>query len=78
MLINRRCSPCVDNTTTDKIGGRRIVTIDLSGLSSFNNWKLYNLENNNLEKTFDKNNHEINLGNFLPGEGKLYKLVPVE
>lgn len=77
MLVNKRCSPSVGITTTDKIGGRRIVTINLSGLPDFNNWKLYDLENNTLVKTFDKNGKEINLGNFQPGEGKLYKLIAV-
>ncbi|MFA5404496.1 MAG: hypothetical protein WC358_06140, partial [Ignavibacteria bacterium] len=77
MLVNKRCSPCEGNGSDTAIGGRRIITIDLSGLTPFNNWKIYNLEDNSLYKTFDKNNHEINLGNFLPGEGKLYKIRPV-
>lgn len=77
MIINRRCSPSFDNTTIDKIGGRRIVTIDLSGLPDFKNWQLYDLETNILVKTFDKNNTEVILGNLQPGEGKLYKLVAV-
>lgn len=77
MVLNKRCSPGWGNQSDTEIGGRRIITIDLSGLTPFNNWKIYNLEDNSLYKTFDKNVHEINLGNFLPGEGKLFKLIPV-
>ncbi|MBK8381067.1 MAG: hypothetical protein IPL16_04105 [Ignavibacteria bacterium] len=82
MIVNRRCSPFIDTTSDDNNGGRRFVKIKLhSGSSSFagfNNWNIYNVENDSLIKTFDKNTlADINLGWFLPGEGKLYKLAPV-
>ena len=80
MIVNRRCWPYNNNTSSDNIGGRRIVTIKFNpnSLSSFNNWNIIDLSNNTIVKTFDKNsNSEVNLGAYLPGEGKLYKLVPV-
>ncbi len=80
MIVNRRCSPFVNDSTPDKVGGRRFVTLKInpSGLGGFNNWKIYDLETRDTTKTFDKNSTNfVYLGDFLPGEGKLYKLAPV-
>jgi len=81
MVVNRRCSPFNPNDP-GLISGIRYVTVKLdsnhSDFSGFNNWSLYVLENDSLTATFDKtDNSTINLGWFLPGEGKLYKLAPV-
>ncbi len=83
MIINRRCSPFLnDSTNIDENGGRRFVKIKLdsgsSSFSGFNNWSIYNLENDSLIITFDKlSNSYLSLGWYLPGEGKLYKIAPV-
>ncbi len=83
MIVNRRCSPFLnDSTNNDNNGGRRFVRIKLDSASSsfagFNNWFVIDVSNDSLIKTFDKNTKaDINLGWYLPGEGKLYKIVPV-
>ena len=49
-----------------------------SDFSGFNNWSIYDLEKDTLIKTFDKRTiSTVNLGWYLPGEGKLYKIVTV-
>jgi len=81
MIVNRRCSPFIDYTSADKIGGSRLVTMKInpSNLPGFTNWKLYDLETGDTSLTFNKfdTTNYIFVGNFLPGEGKLYKLAPV-
>ena len=83
MVVNRRCSPYLnDSTNNDNNGGRRFVKIKLDSLHSdftgFNNWSVINVENDSVVAAFDKRmKADINLGWFLPGEGKLYKLAPV-
>ncbi len=81
MIVNRRCSP-LDTGNIGGDNGSRYVTIKLDSASSqflsFNNWSIYDLERDSLIKTFDKNSiSSINLGWYLPGEGKLYKIAPV-
>ncbi|MBS1550488.1 MAG: T9SS type A sorting domain-containing protein [Bacteroidetes bacterium] len=83
MIVNRRCSPFInDSTNDDNNGGRRFVKIKLHSNSDkfagFNNWEIIDLENNSTVLTFDKRiTSLLNLNWFLPGEGKLYKLSPV-
>jgi len=80
MIVNKRCSPFFDYTSSDRIGGRRFVTIkwNSSSLEGFNNWKLYDLSNDSCIRVFDKRDTNFMfLADFLPGEGKLYKLAPV-
>ena len=83
MIVNRRCAPFLnDSTNNDNNGGRRFVKVKLDSGSAdfqgFNNWSIYDLENDSLIQTFDKNTKsDINLGCYIPGEGKLYKLAPV-
>ena len=81
MIVNRRCSPVVTSNLSEE-SGKRSVTIKLdsnySDFSGFNNWSIYDLEKDTLIKTFDKRTiSTVNLGWYLPGEGKLYKIVPV-
>ena len=81
MIVNRRCSP-IDTSDSGGVNGRRSVTIKLDSASThfagFNNWSIYDLERDSLIITFDKRIiSTTNLGWFLPGEGKLYKLAPV-
>jgi hypothetical protein len=82
MIINRRCAPFFDTSTDNSNGGRRFVQIKLDSNSSsfagFNNWNIYDLSNDSIISTFNKRIISlVNLGWFLPGEGKLYKLAPV-
>ncbi len=80
MIVNRRCSPFVDNSTPDKVGGRRFVSmkVNSSYLPNFNNWKLIDLETGDTSKAFDKNSTSvIYIGDFMPGEAKLFRLAPV-
>lgn len=80
MIINKRCSPFFNYTSSDNIGGRRIVTIkwNSSKLEGFNNWKLIDLNNDSCIRVIDRRDTNFMfLGDFFPGEGKLYKLAPV-
>ncbi|MBK8981072.1 MAG: hypothetical protein IPM38_01845 [Ignavibacteria bacterium] len=80
MIVNRRCSPFINYSNTDNLGGRRFISmkINSSELTGFNNWKIIDLESNNHIATIDKNDtNYIYLGDFMPGEGKLYKLAPI-
>ncbi|HCN36619.1 MAG TPA: hypothetical protein DIS94_02765 [Bacteroidetes bacterium] len=80
MLVNRRCSPYVGNNSVDNIGGRRLISTKFNSnkLNNFNNWKIIDVSDSSVIKTFNKNsNQEISFGFFQPGEGRLYKLAPV-
>jgi len=77
MIVNRRCSPGDDDCS-----GRRFLTISFKANSNqfagFNNWKIIDLLNDSLIYTFDKRiSNSISLGKYKPGEGKLYKIIPV-
>jgi len=85
MMVNRRCVP----ETTPEIGDIRQLKIKFkaSELEHFNNWIIEDI-NTGQKITFNKNNQGtdgyLNLGSnqgdigyFLPGEGKLYKIAPV-
>lgn len=81
MIVNRRCSPIV---AADPGGtnGKRFVKIKLdsshSDFNGFNNWKIIDLENDTTVVTFNKQaSTQLDLGLFLPGQGKIYKLAPV-
>ncbi|MBM4158786.1 MAG: T9SS type A sorting domain-containing protein [Ignavibacteria bacterium] len=81
MLLNRRCSPYIKFEENEN-GGRRYVKIffdsSSSSFSDFNNWKITDLYNDSTVGVFDKRNYSsVNLGWFMPGEGKLYKISPV-
>jgi hypothetical protein len=78
MLVNRRCSPY--RPEINQNGGYRHfkARFNASYLTIFNNWKVINLEDNSTVETFDKSaNTLVDLGWYLPGEGKLYRLAPV-
>ncbi|HEY5535270.1 MAG TPA: hypothetical protein VIL99_10100 [Ignavibacteria bacterium] len=79
MIVNRRCSPFYDKN--GEYGGGRYISVQFNSNSSeinqFNNWKIYNVENDSLLLTFNiRNNPVVDLSWFMPGEGKLFKLVP--
>ncbi|MBX7044749.1 MAG: T9SS type A sorting domain-containing protein [Ignavibacteria bacterium] len=78
MIVNKRCSPLKASNPD----GRRNIKVQFhandSRFSYFNNWKIIDLENNSTVLTFDKSTSAfLDLGIFNPGQGKLYKLIPV-
>jgi hypothetical protein len=82
MVINRRCSPFIDTTTQNNNGGRRFVRIlfdaNDSAFNGYNNWNIIDLETGTKILGIDKTKTEnLDLGWYMPGEGKLYKIVPV-
>ncbi|MBS1494936.1 MAG: hypothetical protein JST55_15590, partial [Bacteroidetes bacterium] len=78
MIVNRRCSPIV---ATYPDGQRKIqvkFNANSSSFANFNNWKIIDLEADTSVATFDKTvSSYVDLGWFNPGQGKLYKVVPV-
>ncbi|MBS1552985.1 MAG: T9SS type A sorting domain-containing protein [Bacteroidetes bacterium] len=75
IMVNRRCVPDLNNQ-----GDFRELKIkfDSTNLVGFRNWKIIELDSNKVIRTFDKDsNVYVNMGEFNPGEGKLYKLSPV-
>jgi hypothetical protein len=81
MVVNRRCSPYRNDYNDDSIGGHRKVRAYLrSSYSDFSvagNWSIFNCENGETVATFDKSNPGyVDLGYFMPGEGKLFKMAP--
>jgi len=77
LMVNRRCVPDTPVSGQGDFRGLRIK-FDSPKLAGFTNWKIIELDNNNVVATFDKTTTAfINMGEFKPGEGKLYKLVPV-
>ncbi|HEY3250008.1 MAG TPA: hypothetical protein VGK25_02710, partial [Ignavibacteria bacterium] len=80
MIVNRRCSPYRPEISED--GGRRFVKVKFdansNAFSEFNNWRVINIENNSTVAVFDKRVvSTLDLGWYLPGEGKLYKIIPM-
>lgn len=79
MIVNRRCSP----VRAGFVDGRRDIKIKFNSnygtdLANFNNWKIIDVEIDTVVATFDKNaGIFVNLDRFNPGQGKLYKVVPV-
>jgi hypothetical protein len=77
MIVNRRCSP-VNNK--DSLGGKRFMRIQFrknaSDFSGYSKWEIIDLSNNSLVATLiNANWSEVDLGWFMPGEGRLYKIV---
>jgi hypothetical protein len=78
MIVNRRTSPYIES---GDYGGRRLVKVKFDANSfsftGFNNWNVIDLETDQVAATFDKGTSSwIDLGWYLPGEGKLYKISP--
>jgi hypothetical protein len=75
MAVNKRCTP-----VSGDYGENRELYIKFNKdfLLSFNNWKLIDALTDNTIITFNKDlNQFLDAGTFQPGEGKLFKLVPV-
>ncbi|MGA2668257.1 MAG: T9SS type A sorting domain-containing protein [Ignavibacteria bacterium] len=82
MVVNRRCSPYIDENNENDRGGERDVRIlfyqNDSHFIGPQDWEIVDLYNNSIVATFDKSVYAMQeLGKFKPGEGKLYKIVPV-
>ncbi|MCE1165619.1 MAG: T9SS type A sorting domain-containing protein, partial [Bacteroidetes bacterium] len=82
MIVNRRCSPYVNESSESNRGGKRKIEIrfhpNASEFNGYNDWVIIDAENDNKIVTFDKRtNPLLDLGDFMPGQGKLYKVVPV-
>ena len=84
MIVNRRCSPYLDETTEDRRGGRRLIRVWFDSASAYfpnphNSWRIVDLGNDRVEPIrFNKHTpNKISLDWFQPGEGKLYKIEPV-
>jgi hypothetical protein len=81
MLVNKRCSPYVNDTSEASYGGKRQVEMLFKNthtdLSSSRFWLIRNVDNPEESIRFDKDvSTYVNLGKFNPGEGKLYSLTP--
>ena len=82
MIVNRRCSPAVEGAPHYTSGGKRLVSVvfdaNAGDFAGFNNWKIINVEDHSTVLTFDKTQSDtLDLGWFMPGEGKLFKIAPV-
>jgi hypothetical protein len=79
MMVNRRCVPFYDNGGNDKGGDLRTLKIQFDNgvLVNFNNWKVYDVLHPDQAVVFDKRNHGfVEVSDFNPGDGKLFKLEP--
>jgi hypothetical protein len=79
MIVNRRCAPENSYSQPD---GKRAVRIKLdansSEFSNFNNWSIIDVERDSIVGKFNKKAvSSVDLGWFNPGQGKLYKVVPM-
>jgi hypothetical protein len=75
LAVNKRCAPGDRGT-----GDHRLLKIKFSAsqLAGFNNWMLMDAVSDSVITVFDKNlNEYVIAGEFMPGEGKLFKIVPV-
>ena len=83
MIVNRRCSPYISDLDEDHRGGKRDVRIlfyqDHSAFNGYQTWKITDVAvQGYVPIYFDKSAYTLlDLGDFLPGEGKLYKIEPV-
>lgn len=83
MIVNKRCAPYKDESSSDNKGGKRRIKVKFNAshsgdLANFDNWNIIDLETDAVTATFDKNAGAfVNLDWFNPGQGKLYKVVPV-
>jgi hypothetical protein len=76
LMVNRRCAPEIEGINK---GDLRFLKIKFnsSELQEFNNWNLYDVTTSELITTISRNSGSYyEIGIFLPGEGKLFKLAP--
>ena len=85
MIVNRRCSPHYEPGVDPRFpdgenGGSRDVRVRFqdSKLLTYNNWKIIDLANNqSIYYTKGQYPYLADLGWYMPGEGRLYKMLPV-
>ncbi|NOS84701.1 MAG: T9SS type A sorting domain-containing protein [Ignavibacteria bacterium] len=84
MIVNRRCSPYKDESNEDNRGGKRFMRVYFDQnhieFAGYNSWNIIDVENPRaIVGKFDKTAlvPYVDLDWFNPGQGKLYKIVPV-
>ncbi len=82
MIVNRRCSPYINDDNENNRGGKRLIKIKFDANSNefngFNDWVITDLETGNKVLTFDKRYSTLlNLGDYQPAQGRLYKISPL-
>ncbi|MBP9095761.1 MAG: hypothetical protein KBG21_04075 [Ignavibacteria bacterium] len=78
MVVNRRCSPVKEGREDGIRNVKILFDINDAAFSNANRWRIIDLFTNSTVLEFDKKSTgNIDLGLFQPGEGKLYKLEPV-
>jgi hypothetical protein len=78
MVVNRRCSPIKEGYPDGKRDVRILFYQDHSAFDNHQVWEIVDLFNNSTVAKFDKSIYAMqDLGDFMPGEGRLYKIVPV-
>lgn len=83
MIVNKRCSPFISDSTEDQLGGKRWIEIlfktDYAEMEGSKTWRITDLANPSWSIVFDKTqNQYLDLGQYMPGEGKLYSLSPAD
>jgi hypothetical protein len=84
MIVNRRCSPYKDESSENNRGGRRYLIVQFyqnsPAFDGHNTWNIYNLGNPSAQPIpFNKTSaNPVVLGYFMPGEGRLYKIMPAD
>ena len=83
MIVNRRCSPYIDNSSEEKTGGMRFIRIkfdtDPKEFAGSDKWRIINIDNGNVVAKFIKNSGTlIDLGFYRPGMGVMYKIEAVK
>ena len=81
MIVNRRCSPFLNDQSETNNGGRRFIKVKFISnhpeLDNYNNWKITDVADERWSREFNKNlGTVLEFGWFNPGEGKLYKMIP--
>ncbi|MCX6164610.1 MAG: hypothetical protein NTU73_07070, partial [Ignavibacteriae bacterium] len=80
MIINRRCSPYPaynGDTTNGKRFVRIMIDTNSTLLPDYTNWSIINTENDSTVAVFNRISFiNADLGWFMPGEGRLYKMSP--
>lgn len=77
IMVNRRCIPEVHKGDGDYRELR--IKFNVSNLPDYINWKVIDINTGTTVITINKNNNiYYNLGEFKPGEGRLFKLEPVQ
>ncbi|HWQ81142.1 MAG TPA: T9SS type A sorting domain-containing protein [Ignavibacteria bacterium] len=82
MIVNRRCSPYINDDNENNRGGKRLIKIKFDANSNefngYNDWVITDLETGNKVLTFDKRYSTLlNLGDYQPAQGRLYKISPL-